>query len=229
MREVGSDFRDKCYEKLQYLHDQEATLLGDIMSFNQSVVHRVMRIIFDSAHLLDSIFSRGDRTIFSESVPDTSRHELCVVCLEPVCAEKGRIWVVPHEPGPQDLPHQCCNLCVTADFNRATEDAPARCEWDGCDELLVQEAEPESQDNDESSKNTRAKHLLSEWADKHRIVKLRVDKSTSIFRQRRLHQPQALANFKDLPRASADDLLTAASQEPGEIGEYLEHFTNNDT
>jgi len=60
MREVGSDFRDKCYEKLQYLHDQEATLLGDIMSFNQSVVHRVMRIIFDSAHLLDSIFSRGD-------------------------------------------------------------------------------------------------------------------------------------------------------------------------
>jgi len=200
----------------------------DNLQLNEAVVYRVKRIIAGCAARLGQLY-RNDREIWSERDTDTdTTHglELCVMCMRPVDGDK--IWIVTHDPLPGDLPHQCCSECWADLFRHVTDDGPLPvCPWPDCEVELHRPAEPDA--DADVSKTSRAKHLLSTFADRYRIVKLKVSDKVSIFKQRRADQPQALQNFKELSEASAEHILVAATQEGGDIGEYLSTIVEFDS
>jgi len=107
---------------------------------------------------------------------------------------------------------KCCNVCYAFIFRDAREHniAPV-CPW--CTPEVVLSVDSDEEDVLVTSDNTAkgyavAYKCLSTYTTEHRIVKQRLDKVTSVFRQRSEHQPQVLLDYKENAEFSAELLLT---------------------
>ena len=207
MLDHDSDFMDVCGITMRGFSTKLLASVGaDLSNENGAVHERVTRIIGYCLRVYRSVFARMPTEYATMGEPEgmpVLEADICMGCNNiPASA-----WVVIHE----HCTARVCTACYDFIFADAEQRGiPPECPV--CRGHIERNIGFEDDNEQPENKFTTAYKHLSEFAERERIVKMRVDKQTSVFKQRRQTQPQVLQDYKRIPNMSAELLLGAATE-----------------